>query len=191
MAKLSEDLKRFGADLQHDFSDDGDGIGSQALEYADRAAALEADLQATRERAELAERRLAALDGGLFIEWSAAAGGKMTEQLVVYVAGKYAAPTPEGVAANVQAASLVGQGILRRGHVALCPHSMTHDWDIGTGLAPEVFYATDLVLLGRCDAILMLPGWKDSFGARGEYAAAKALGLPVYHSTDELPEVEL
>jgi hypothetical protein len=44
----------------------------------------------------------------------------------------------------------------------------------------------DVDAILQCDAIVMLEGWENSRGARGERAVAEWLGLPVYVSTDIL-----
>ena len=108
---------------------------------------------------------------------------------IIYVAGPYTADTPEGVAANVAAAAAVGQELLRRGWAVICPHSMTHNWDIGTGLAPEVFYETDLALLAKCDAICMVGDWTHSKGSLVENEKAREWGLAVYDGLINVPEV--
>ncbi|MCG8292272.1 DUF4406 domain-containing protein [Pseudomonas entomophila] len=41
-----------------------------------------------------------------------------------------------------------------------------------------------LVQLSRCEALLLLPGWFDSKGARLELYIARQLGLQVAHHTD-------
>lgn len=109
---------------------------------------------------------------------------------IIYVSGPYTAPTPEGVAANVQAAAAVGQELLRKGWAVVCPHTMTHNWDIGTGLDADVFYRTDLELLRRCDAICMIGDWQKSKGAVGEWDLAVELDIPRYLGAAQVPEVE-
>jgi nucleoside 2-deoxyribosyltransferase len=42
----------------------------------------------------------------------------------------------------------------------------------------------DFKHLLECDQILMLEGWKDSLGARAEYAIARILGFIVYYEGD-------
>lgn len=48
----------------------------------------------------------------------------------------------------------------------------------------------DLELLEGCDAIIMLPGWEDSKGARKEYDKANRLGLKTFYteSIGRLPD---
>jgi len=45
----------------------------------------------------------------------------------------------------------------------------------------EGWLERDLEILSRCDAIFMLKGWKQSRGAKREYARAKELGLEIMY----------
>ena len=40
--------------------------------------------------------------------------------------------------------------------------------------------AVDIAVLARCDAIVLLPGWENSEGARAEYAYAVSAGKRIY-----------
>ena len=106
---------------------------------------------------------------------------------LMYVAGPYSAPTPEAIAANVAAAAAVGQECMRRGWAVICPHSMTHCWDIGTGLVADDFYASDLEILDRCDAIAMVGKWQASTGSALEWQRAHERGLQVFENVSEVP----
>jgi hypothetical protein len=44
-----------------------------------------------------------------------------------------------------------------------------------------LWLAADIARLAQCDTILMLPGWRDSRGARAEHAYALATGVRVVH----------
>jgi len=110
-------------------------------------------------------------------------------RLIIYTAGPYRAETPEGVEANVRRAAHAAGQILRKGHTPLCPHTLTNGYDY-PDVPPSVYLATDLDLLRRCHAVLLLPGWKDSFGARQELKEAKALGLLVFEDLADLPSPE-
>ena len=113
----------------------------------------------------------------------------MTRSLVIYIAGPYTAPTQEGIDANVALARESGQNVMRLGHVPLCPHTMAHNWDHDTGLTYEHFIRSDLVLLCRCDAILMVGDWRSSKGAIGELQFAQENDLTVYFDIDDIPAV--
>lgn len=110
-------------------------------------------------------------------------------RLIVYTAGPYRAETPEGVEVNVRRAAQAAGQILRKGHTPLCPHTLTNGYDY-PDVPPAVYLATDLDLLRRCHAILLLPGWQDSEGARAELREAKTLGLLVFERVADLPAPE-
>lgn len=48
-----------------------------------------------------------------------------------------------------------------------------------TDLPREMYLRQDVALLAGCDAIAMLPGWRESRGARMEYFIAREIGLDV------------
>ena len=114
---------------------------------------------------------------------------------LVMIAGPYLSGTdgePSKVAANRARLEAMALPIYERGHLPL----------IGEWLALPIIHAAggrepgDAVfhayqypvanrLLERCDALLRLPG--ASRGADMDVERARALGLPVYTSIDELP----
>jgi hypothetical protein len=50
-----------------------------------------------------------------------------------------------------------------------------------SGAAPdEVWLEGDLELMRRCDAVLLVPGWKQSSGTVAEVTEARRMGLPVF-----------
>jgi hypothetical protein len=83
--------------------------------------------------------------------------------------------------------------LVAKGHVPVSPADMDgdnsidpstyppdHDWSCvpeDTDMAD--FILRDLAALQTCDAILLLPGWKQSVGATAEYHVARWLGLPI------------
>lgn len=104
--------------------------------------------------------------------------------MLVYVAG----PLSIGdKLENTLRAMAVGKQVLKRGHYPLLPH-LTYfceregDYD----LTWAEYLEWDMAFLLRCDALLRLPG--DSPGADREEALARAAGIPVFHSIEELPD---
>lgn len=110
---------------------------------------------------------------------------------VAFVSGAYRAPSVSGIWANIMAAREVAIGLWRRGYVALCPHlnAMLVDGVCG-GDDDHVWLQGDLVLLSRCDLIVMMPGWNISSGALSEHEYAFQHGIPVYYWPD-VPEMTL
>jgi len=101
----------------------------------------------------------------------------------VYISGPYSAPDREGEDQNIRYAAAAAAEYLRKGYAAFCPHTMTAQIDRefnGSKLIGWDDWLTfDLYWLAKCDAIHMLPGWRESKGAMLEYMAAKALGLEI------------
>jgi len=66
-----------------------------------------------------------------------------------------------------------------RGWLSVNPHDLTFtDPDDIRDVMDECVGA-----LLRCDAILLLPGWRRSDGALAEWRLALAVGMPAYHVT--------
>lgn len=69
-----------------------------------------------------------------------------------------------------------------------CPdktcHILPHEQDKGMEHSWSCFMKYDLIGLLQCDAILMLPGWEDSHGARLELNVAMATRLQVLFLSD-------
>jgi hypothetical protein len=104
----------------------------------------------------------------------------------VYIAGPY---TPhdgreETRLANIAQAREAAQRLLRAGRTPFCPHTMTAGWE---DVCPyDDFLRLGLEWLAACDAILLLPGWEDSNGARREYEEAVTLGLLIADDIESL-----
>lgn len=97
---------------------------------------------------------------------------------VIYIAGKYRGRTPWEVEQNIRAAEDVAARVIQAGMMPLCPHANTRHME---GLADDEFFlAGTLELMRRCDAVVLVPNWRDSEGARAEVAEAERLGLPVF-----------
>lgn len=98
---------------------------------------------------------------------------------VVYIAGKYRGPNAWAVEQNIRAAEEVAARVWAMGLVALCPHANARHMLEGV-CSEEHALAGTLELMRRCDAVLLVPNWRDSEGARAEVAEARRRGLPVF-----------
>jgi hypothetical protein len=65
-----------------------------------------------------------------------------------------------------------------------CGYEVVSPADLERNRSPRSYEENlrdDFRHLLECDQILMLKGWKTSFGAAMEFAIAKAIGLQIYH----------
>jgi len=100
--------------------------------------------------------------------------------LKVYIAGPYSHLDP---VVNTRNAILAGEELSKRGHIPYIPH-LNLMWHMVAPHEPSFWYAYDLEWLPCCDALLRLPG--ASTGADNEIEQAKALGMPVFYSIEDL-----
>src|SRR5690242_12977954 len=115
--------------------------------------------------------------------------------LTIYVAGPM---TPRG--SDVHDSSRifwqrVVQGIeagaecIRRGHNPYIPHLTYFVHVMFTPPFPKGYpyswYSGDKHWLLSCDAILMIEGWENSFGAKRELEWAKERGMKVFYSVND------
>lgn len=97
---------------------------------------------------------------------------------VVYIAGRFRGMNAYAVHKNCNAAEDMAYKVWSAGLVALCPHNNTRHFD--GCLTDAVWLTGDLELLKRCDAMILVDGWKQSNGALAERDFALACGLPVF-----------
>lgn len=103
---------------------------------------------------------------------------------VVYVAGKFRGPTAWEIEQNIRRAETVGMEVAKLGAAPLIPHANTRFFH-GT-LTDEFWLDATMAMLGRCDAVILVPQWKESSGARAEVEEAKRRHLPVFEHIDHL-----
>lgn len=112
---------------------------------------------------------------------------------LIYIAGKYTAKTYSEIDNNIKKAELAAVEVISKlglkGWFPITPHLNTAHFEIYEPALPiDYHYWIDgtAELLKKCDAILMLPGWEESSGARGEKEIAEKLGIPVFYNVDEI-----
>ena len=102
---------------------------------------------------------------------------------VAYVAGPYRGKTVWETRLNIRMAEAVALELWRMGYACICPHKNTALLD---GACPdETWLKGDLVLLARCDFVVLAPGWENSQGTLDEISFAKDHGIPVYESLED------
>lgn len=103
---------------------------------------------------------------------------------VIYIAGKFRGETWWDVRRNVLDAEQAALAIWKLGAAVICPHLNTANFD--KVLPDEIFLAGNMEILRRCDAVFLLPTWKESRGATAEYGEACRLGLPCFEDVEQL-----
>lgn len=107
---------------------------------------------------------------------------QMRTQQVVYIAGPFRARTPWEQILNIRMAEHAALQVWQLGHVALCPHLNTQNFQ---GVCEDgVWLRGDLEMLRRCDAVVLVYGWERSAGTLAEIEEAQAHGIPVYVSVE-------
>lgn len=105
---------------------------------------------------------------------------------LIYIAGPYTADTKEEVKKNIQEAEEVARKILLAGHIPVIPHKITSFFDVHEDLRhwtkDDWINNFCLPLLDRCDALCVLPRWRDSEGSVYEHAHAEANGMTIISS---------
>jgi hypothetical protein len=91
--------------------------------------------------------------------------------MIIYIAGPYRSKWGKlGIIRNIWKARKVAAELWRMGHTPICPHLNSALMD---GIVPDrVFLEGDIKILKRCDAIVMMPEWRDSEGAKDEAVEA-------------------
>ena len=95
----------------------------------------------------------------------------------VYVAGPFRAKNAWEVHQNVEHAEAWGQALRVLGCNPLVPHAIGRVFD-GT-LTSEYWIRATLDWMRLCDAMILLAGWEQSQGSRGEREEAARLGMRV------------
>jgi len=103
--------------------------------------------------------------------------------LKIYIAAPYSMGDTE---TNVQVAIHYGDCVARRGHIPFIPH-LNHLWHEVYPHPWEWWMNWCLEWLPDCDAVLRVPG--ESKGADREVNLAQNLGMDVYYSMEDIPDV--
>jgi hypothetical protein len=102
---------------------------------------------------------------------------------LVYIAGPYSHPDP---VANTHAVIALASELIDEGLVTpLVPH-LTLLWHAVSPRPLDFWYAYDVALLQRCDALFRMPG--DSSGADMEVEFALTRGIPMFTDRATLRE---
>jgi hypothetical protein len=107
---------------------------------------------------------------------------------LVYLAGPFTATTRDGVERNIRAAEDIGIEVARLGAMPVCPHANTSRPEYEHVQGYDFWIVGTMKLMLVCNAVLMLDGWEQSNGARGERQVAHDACMTVLYSLDQLAE---
>lgn len=110
---------------------------------------------------------------------------------IVYIAGPYAGPTHDGksyyeISRNILEAREWAKRVIEAGAFPFTPHLNSFHMELDVDRSADWWREADLEMLRRCDAILLIPGWDRSKGARMERAFAVDHGIRTLYSIEEL-----
>ncbi len=100
--------------------------------------------------------------------------------MIVYIAGPFRASTPWVVEHNVRKAEGMSLRLWKAGIANITPHLLGRNFD------KEI--PDDIVLEGmkkimlKCDAVLVIDGWKGSRGTIAEVSLASEFAIPVFYA---------
>jgi hypothetical protein len=103
------------------------------------------------------------------------------DPLYVYIAGPLTAGKRME---NVRKAMKVADRILALGHIPFLPH-LSEYWDHESPKQYETWMSLDFAWLAKCNVLVRMPG--KSLGADREVEFARANGMPVLYTTNDLP----
>ncbi len=103
---------------------------------------------------------------------------------VIYIAGPFSGEHAWAVEQNVRRAEELGYSVSCLGAAPCIPHTNSRFFN-GTHTY-EFWIEATAALLSKCDAVIFLPSWESSSGARKEHAQALREGIPIFYHLDTL-----
>ncbi len=98
---------------------------------------------------------------------------------IIYIAGPFRASTPWQIEQNIRTAEAAALALAKQNYIPLCPHTMYRFFQ--DSLPDQFWLSATLQLLNLCDAIYLLPNYKNSQGSLKELERAKELNLTILH----------
>ena len=100
-----------------------------------------------------------------------------------FISGPYRPTNGKTTLENIRHAEKYAIKYWRLGYAVICPHLNTVHFD---GLCNDsVWLKGDIEILKRCDVIVLIPGWKESSGARKERETASKSGLEIIEEIED------
>lgn len=104
---------------------------------------------------------------------------------LIYIAGTLRSDIP-GYIANCSRMIKWGERVRRLGFAVFIPCLDLLQGLVLGDLEFNDYFDNSFVILERCDAVFLVPGWKQSEGTKKEIARANELGIPVFEDEEEL-----
>lgn len=101
----------------------------------------------------------------------------------IYIAGRYSAGNTIELLDNIREGIEMGAKLIKMGHSPFCPW-LDHQFQFFENLEIDDYYNYSMSWLEVSDAILVLPGYKDSKGTLKEIERANELGIPIYYNIE-------
>lgn len=105
----------------------------------------------------------------------------MSKKTIVYLAG----PLRGNIIrkwANIYVAKKYARMLWHLGYIVYSPH-LNSGW-LDHPLTDKMVMTANIVLLGKCDCLVLMDGWEQSVGTLAEIRAANEMAMPVYHIAD-------
>lgn len=98
---------------------------------------------------------------------------------LVYVAGPVRNPSLYERHKNILRGESVAVELWQMGFAVISPHKNCEFID--GAVTDEQIIAGDLEIISRCDAVIILPGWKSSVGTRAERTFCLENNIPIFY----------
>lgn len=103
---------------------------------------------------------------------------------LVYVAGPYRAVSEWEVTQNIRRAEEMALRVWQAGAACICPHKNTAMF--GGAADDKVWLEGGLIMLGKCDAVMLVNGWEKSEGTLEEMSYARDKRIPIFERFEDL-----
>lgn len=109
------------------------------------------------------------------------------EPPLVYIAGPYSGRDYFDIDSHINTAAEMAARLARAGIPYFCPHLNSAHFEVITpDVPPEFWYEMDLIVLRRCQALILLPEYYTSHGSNRELEEAERLHIPAFFTFKDL-----
>ena len=108
-----------------------------------------------------------------------------SHERLLYTAGPISANVNGTSAQHVDRAKRIAIELRRRGWSVVCPHLNSVEI---YGFTLDTYLAEDFRIISVCDAVVLLPGWRESKGTIAEIDFAACRGIQLVDWTRLLPD---